>query len=108
MRNFGTVKKNVSLVEECLSNNINQKKLPIIVYVDSDQLKSSLSSSHLVSEKLLRINVAEIKQVVNKPSEQISVHWVSTKEMLCDCLTKIGASTDKLCYALEHGKILMI
>lgn len=94
-----------SLIEEILFQNSKKRQIPIHVFVDSSQLKSSIQSSHLVSEKLLRINIAEIKQMVNSPSENIDLHWISSREMLSDSLTKIGASSFKLCSAIEKGKL---
>ena len=94
-----------TLIEEILYQNGNKKVIPINVFIDSRQLKLAISSSHLVTEKLLRINIAEIKQLVNSPHENIEVHWIKTDEMLSDSLTKFGASTEKLCSVIESGKM---
>ena len=59
----------------------------------------------MVDEKMLRISIAELKQLIKNEDENVEVHWISTNEMLSDCLTKTGASTDKLCIALENGFI---
>ena len=73
--------------------------------MDSSQLKKAIDSTHLVTEKILRLNIAEIKQVVQDPKRKISMHWITTDEMLSDCLTKSTASSAKLCDALEKGFI---
>ena len=92
-----------SLIEEILFKNTRAENIPIKIFVDSSQLKKAIESSHLVTEKLLRLNIAEIKQIVQNPKKRLSVHWISTDEMLSDCLTKSTASSAKLCEALEIG-----
>ena len=44
--------------------NPRMEKIPIKLFVDSSQLKKAIYSTHLVTEKLLRINIAEIKQMI--------------------------------------------
>ena len=92
-----------NLLEESMYRNPRMEKIPIKLFVDSSQLKKAIYSTHLVTEKLLRINIAEIKQMITDKKKKISVHWIETKSMLSDCLTKTGASSDKLCEVLEKG-----
>ena len=94
-----------SLVEEIMFKDVRAQKIPIHVFVDCSQLYKALSSTHMVSEKLLRLNVAELKQMINNKNQKMNVHWISTQNMLSDCLTKMGASSEKLCYAIENGTI---
>ena len=94
-----------NLLEEILYKEPRAEKIPIKMFVDSSQLKKAINSSHLVTEKLLRINIAEIKQLVLDKKKKISVHWVKTAHMISDCLTKIGASSEKLCDVIENGFI---
>ena len=94
-----------NLIEEILYKDARAKRIPIKIFVDSAQLKKAIYSSHLVTEKLLRINIAEIKQMILNDKTKISVHWIKTANMLSDCLTKTGASSEKLCKVLESGFI---
>ena len=57
----------------------------------------------MVHEKLLRLNIAEIKQIISNEEEKVFVHWIPTSLMLSDCLTKIGASSGKLSEVMESG-----
>ena len=68
-------------------------------------MRKSLYSTHLVTEKLLRITIAEMKQIINEAAEKTSVHWIKSCNMLSDCLTKKGASTLTMCQMLENGHI---
>ena len=94
-----------SLLEEILYKNTRAEHIPIRIFVDSSQLKKAVNSSHLVTEKLLRINIAEIKQMLQDKKKKISMHWIKTANMLSDCLTKTGASCENLCEAIESGFI---
>ena len=94
-----------NLVEEILFKDHSARKIPIRMFVDSSQLKKAIDSTHLVTEKLLRLNIAEIKQLVQNQEMKTKVHWVKTSHMISDCLTKTGASCEKLCQVLENGYI---
>ena len=93
-----------NVLEEILFNNTRSYQIPIHMYVDSKQLFSAISSNHMVTEKLLRINIAELKEMVSG-NLNILLYWIPTKLMLSDCLTKIGASTQELQQVMENGLI---
>ena len=94
-----------NILEEVLFRDCRKQKIPIKIFTDSIQLRKSLYSTHLVTEKLLRVTIAEMKQVINNPLERTSIHWVKSSSMISDCLTKKGASTINLCQMLENGYI---
>lgn len=94
-----------NVVEEILYRNPRKRGIPISMYVDSKQLFRAISSTHMVNEKLLRLNIAEVKQIVENKEELLSVHWIPTQLMLSDSLTKIGASSEKLAQVMECGKL---
>lgn len=94
-----------NVVEELLFGDSRKHKIPIKIYTDSIQLRKALYSTHMVTEKLLRITIAEMKQVISNTSENTQVKWVKSSNMLSDCLTKTGASTMELCKVLEEGFI---
>ena len=75
------------------------------MFFDSSQLKKAIDLTHLVTEKLLRLNISEIKQLVQNQEMKTKVHWVKTSHMISECLTKTGASCEKLCQELENGFI---
>lgn len=94
-----------SLLEEILFNNPRSKTIPIEVYVDSSQLFKAIGSTHMITDKLRRLNIAELKQLIHPESEKISLYWIPTDLMLSDCLTKIGASREKLSQVMMTGTL---
>jgi len=102
---LGDAVYNRRLVEEILYRDVKAHKTPIHIFVDCSQLYKAVSSTHMVTEKLLRLNLAEVKQLINDADLKINLHWIGTEDMLSDCLTKMGASSNKLCYAIENGSI---
>jgi hypothetical protein len=42
---------------------------------------------------------------VQNQEMKTKVHWVKTSHMISDCVTKTGASWEKLCQILENGFI---
>jgi hypothetical protein len=102
---LGDASYNRSLLEEILFRDATGHKTPIHVFVDCSQLYKAVSSTHMVTEKLLRLNIAEVKQLTNDTNQNMNLHWIGTQDMLSDCLTKMGASSEKLCYAVENGSI---
>lgn len=94
-----------NILEEILYKDSRAHRIPIHMYVDSKQLFKAISSNHMVTEKLLRINIAELKQMINDTSMNINLYWIPTKLMLSDCLTKLGASSEKLQRVMETGCI---
>jgi hypothetical protein len=78
-------------------------EVPIVSYVDNDDLYKSLHSTTLVSDKKLRIDIASIKQTMKE--ENVSVCWLQSSEMLADSLTKKGADTNKLMSVIQTGRL---
>ena len=75
-------------------------KLKVQCYVDNKSLVEALKSSTSVDDRRLRIDVALLKDMMQR-REVDNISWVSTSEQLADCLTKKGASTDRLREALS-------
>ena len=71
------------------------KEMKIHCYVDSKSLVDALSSSKQVDNRRLRIDIAVLDDMLEK-KELSTVSWIDTKNQLADCLTKRGASTEKL------------
>ena len=73
-------------------------QIQIHCFVDNKSVVESLLSGKEVEGRLSRIDMAAIEEMVER--KQISVSWVGTSNQLADCLTKRGASTEKLREAL--------
>ena len=68
-------------------------------FVDNKSLVDALQSYKQVDGKLSRVDMAALEEMLEK--KQInSVSWIGTSSQLADCLTKRGASTEKLREAL--------
>ena len=61
-------------------------------------------STKSVSEKRLRIDLASIKQMLER-GEIDAVKWIHNSHQLSDCLTKRGANCDKLLECLKYGTL---
>ena len=71
------------------------RPLAVHCYVDNRSLVEALDSSHSVEDRRLRIDIALLKDMLSR-GEITSVSWVGTLEQLADCLTKSGASAQRL------------
>ena len=76
-----------------------KEEMPIQCKVDNKSLVDALSSSKQVDDRRLRIDIAVLDEMLEK-KEIHNVFWVDTTSQLADCLTKRGASTEKLRAAL--------
>ncbi len=77
--------------------------LPLVCITDCRSLHDAIYSTKAVTEKRLRMEIAGIKELVERGQIK-EVQWVRTEKQLADCLTKEGASSVKLLKALEEGK----
>ena len=101
---YGEAMYGRKLVQEIMKNT-SGKNLPIKIFTDSIQLRKALYSTNLVTEKPLRLTIAEMKQVLEDPVQNTEIHWVKSANMISDCLTKLGASVLKMNEVLETGSI---
>ena len=69
--------------------------LAVHCFVDNRSLVEALDSSRGVEDRRLRIDIALLKDILSG-GEIDSVSWVRTSEQLADCLTKRGASAQRL------------
>ena len=79
------------------------KLIPIIGYVDNKSLVEALYSTKLVNDKRLRIDLGAIKEMLNKEVEQIK--WLPGSSQLANCLTKRGASGERLLTVFRTGQL---
>ena len=75
----------------------------ITAYTDSKGLVNQLHSTKLVLEKILRIDIGIIKQMLER-EEIEEVKWCPTEEQPADVLTKRGALGNKLVSMLKYGQ----
>ena len=74
--------------------------VPIRCLVDNKSLVDALRSMKMVEDKYLRINMACLKDMLNR-GDVSSVEWVTTNQQLANCLTKKGASPVALVEAIS-------
>ena len=84
-------------------NNCVVNTIPIEVFVDNKSLVQNVHSTTLVSEKRLRVDLAAIQQSIER--NEATLKWISSKEQLADCLTKVGAEPNKLLDVVKRGVI---
>lgn len=94
-----------SLFTELMTGNIQPESVHITLITDCKSLHDNLGSGKAVIEKRLRIEMAAIKEAIERKIVNKAV-WVSTADQLADVLTKKGASPLRLLAALEKGKLL--
>ena len=78
--------------------------LPILAIVDSRGLVDSAHSTKSVDDKRLRIDIAAIKEFLQK-GEINSIRWCPGGLQLSNCMTKKGASGSTLLELLQSGSI---
>ena len=77
-----------------------KERFPIVMRTDNDSLEQSVNSTNSLEDKRLELDIAIIREMLEK-KELAKVEWVSTAHQLADCLTKRGASSEKLLDALK-------
>ena len=93
-----------TLLSELLYNSSSIKIIPIIGIIDNKQLHDSIYSTKSADDKRLRIDLAEIQEMLEK-GEVTQIKWVPTQDNISDCLTKKGVCADKLNSVLETGEL---
>lgn len=85
----------------------SEDAVPIIAFVDHQGAVESIHSTKLVEDKRLRIDIAAIKENITK-KEIHEVRDIAGCDQLADCLTKRGASGEKLRAVLQQGSLNMV
>ena len=81
----------------------DEKMMPTVIKTDNKSLYEAAYSTKAVEEKRLRVELASIRESINK--KEISIVWVQTDEQIADCFTKQGANTHNLLGVLNVGHI---
>ena len=80
--------------------------VPVIIFTDSKNLHQAVYSSSLVDDPWLIPDIAIIKEALEVGTVS-SVRRVSSDNMLANCLTKAGASSEGLMEVLQTGKYVL-
>ena len=72
--------------------NDSKEYINIVAKTDSKGLHSALLSTKAVNDKRLRVEIAFLKQLIER-QELEKVMWICSNEQLADCLTKKTASS---------------
>ena len=80
--------------------------VPVIGYTDHEGLYKNIRSTKLVEDKLLRLEVAAIRESIEK-EDVTEVRLCSTHDQLADCLTKKGVNPNKILSVLQTGRMLI-
>jgi len=78
--------------------------IPIKAYTDNKSVLEAISSTKLVDDKRLRVDIAGIREMLLK-SDINEVVWCPGKMQLADCMTKQGVSGFRLLKVLQEGKM---
>ena len=80
----------------------NTLVLPLVCVTDCKSLFDAVKSTKVVSEKRLRLEVSNIKELIDQCKVK-ELLWSESSKQLADCLTKRGAASHMLLQALETG-----
>ena len=94
-----------SLYSEVVHGVVDSRTLPVVMKTDCKSLHDALLSTKDVQEKRLRVELNAIKEQIRE-RQNWRVDWLRTDDQLADCLTKKGASCNKLMAVLESGRLL--
>ena len=86
-----------------LSELLGVKIPPVIAFTDCKSLYDNIGTSHIVTEKRLRIELAALREHVKKG--ELSLEWINSKSQIADALTKEGASAELLRKVIEEGLV---
>ena len=89
------------VLKEALGDEANN--IPLDLYTDSRNLYKSVMSTSLNENPRLRTDVAKLQESL-KIGELQKINQISGQEILADCLTKKGASSELLRRILRRGR----
>ena len=85
-----------NLLNEILyAQNNNARSIEIECFTDNHQLYDSVWSIRPIQDRRLRMEVAILREMLDK-KEITKINWIDKHNQLADCLTKNGASSEKL------------
>ena len=90
------------ICETCF--NVKVCDLPVLGFTDNKSLYENVYSTKQVNEKRLRINIAEIRRLIDE-KEVKSIEWIEGEVQIADILTKRGVNPDQIARVFETGKL---
>lgn len=92
------------LLASILKDIFLMKSLPkITCFTDNKSLYDTLNTTNVTKDLRLRVDIARLRQMVEE--EELKIKWIAGKQQLADCLTKRGATPNKLLDVLESCKL---
>ena len=82
----------------------DDKNIKIECYTDNHQLYDSVYSIRPIQYKFLWTKIALLSEMINK-NKITKINWIENKYQIADCLTKYGASSEKLLNTLKTKSI---
>ena len=82
----------------------DDKNIKIECYTDNHQLYDSVYSIRPIRDKFLWTKIALLSEMINK-NKITKINWIENKYQIADCLTKYGASSEKLLNTLKTKSI---
>ena len=79
------------------------EEVPVVVYTDCRNLHEAVFSTSLVEDAWLIPDIAILKESIEKGTIN-NFRRVESEDMLANCLTKAGASAEKLMTVLQTGQ----
>ena len=79
------------------------EKMKVVLVTDSKSLQDAIYSTSLVKDKMLRINIAAIKQAIERFN--VHFHWKCGGEMIADALSKKHSNKEILRRAIMLGRV---
>ena len=83
-----------------------KKRIPVVLFTDSESTLESIASSRQVVTKSLRLPVWELKEKLVS-GEVSSYAWLPTQSMLADCLTKEMKMPESLDLVLKENVLVL-
>ena len=101
---IGEIVYNKAILKQIYGDVIDS--VPVVIFTDSKNLSEAIRSTKLVDDAWLIPDIAVIKEALEKGTITC-VKRVASEDMLANCLTKTGASAEKLMAVLRTGKYVM-
>ena len=79
------------------------EKMKTVMVTDSKSLQEAISSTSLVKDKMLRIDIAAIKQAIDRYN--VNFQWKNGSEMVADALSKKHSNKEILRRAIMFGQL---
>ena len=95
-----------SLLCEVLNKEMDPVIFLIYCYTDNKSLVEMVNSTKTLTEKKLKVHICIIREMIEK-HEVKQISWCDSSSQLADCLTKAGASCQKLLCVLQGNVKLL-